>query len=84
MNEEYGYHLCVYLCLIKKSHEFTPQDDDILTIEYFGSFANLINAWEFRDDKWDSGLVVFLGESKHKIKKKAEQAACKISIESLE
>ncbi|MAT48875.1 MAG: hypothetical protein CMA27_03490 [Euryarchaeota archaeon] len=82
-DEEFGYHMGVYLCLNKKSHEFTPQDDDIKTIESFGSFANLIEAWEFRDDKWDTGLVVFLGESKHKIKKKAEQAACKISIDSL-
>ena len=82
-DEEFGYHMGVYLCLNKKSHEFTPQDDDIKTIEFFGSFANLIEAWEFRDDKWDTGLVVFLGESKHKIKKKAEQAACKISIDSL-
>lgn len=82
-DEEFGYHMGVYLCLNKKSHEFTPQDDDIKTIESFGSFSNLIEAWEFRDDKWDTGLVVFLGESKHKIKKKAEQAACKISIDSL-
>ena len=52
----------VYLCLNKKSHEFTPQDDNILTIDNFGSFENLIKAWEFRDEKWDSGLVIFLGE----------------------
>ena len=28
-------------------------------------------------------IVVFLGESKHKIKKKAEQAACKLAIDAL-
>ena len=83
-DDECGYHMGVYLCLNKKSHEFTPQDDDIKTLGYFESFANLIEVWEFRDDKWDTGLVVFLGESKHKIKKKAEQAACKKSIELLE
>ena len=82
-DEELGYHMGVYLCLNKKTHEFTPQDDNITTIDFFGSFSNLITAWEFRDDKWESGLVVFLGESKHKIKKKAEQAACKISLEKL-
>ena len=28
-------------------------------------------------------IFVFLGESKHKIKKKAEQMACKLAIETL-
>ena len=49
----------------------------------FGSFDNLKLAWLHRDDKWDDGLVIFLSESKHKIKKKAEQAACKLAIDSL-
>ena len=30
-----------------------------------------------------NGWVIFLGESKHKIKKKAEQEACRIAIESI-
>ena len=38
-------------------------------------FLVLFFYYFFRDDKWDSGLVVFF-QSKHKIKKKAEQAAC--------
>ena len=32
----------------------------------------------------DSKLWLFLGESKHKIKKKAEQAACKLGLEAIE
>ncbi len=52
-------------------------------INFWGSFENLKQAWQYRDNKWDSGLVIFLSESKHKIKKKAEQAACKLAIETL-
>lgn len=81
-DEETGYHMGVYLCLNIKSHEFTPQDKFIKTIDEFGNFENLKIAWEMRDEKNDR-IVLFLGESKHKIKKKAEQAACKISIEVL-
>ena len=82
-DEETGYHMGVYLCLNKKSHEFTPQDENIKGIGYWGSFENLKQAWQHRDDKWDAGIVIFLSESKHKIKKKAEQAACKLAIETL-
>ena len=82
-DEETGYHMGVYLCLNKKSHQFTPQDDNIKTIDFWGSFENLKEAWRYRDNKWDGGLVIFLSESKHKIKKKAEQAACKLAIETL-
>ena len=39
--------------------------------------------WSHRDEKYDDGLVIFLSSSKHKIKKKAEQAACKESIVKL-
>ena len=39
--------------------------------------------WFHRDEKYDDGLVIFLSSSKHKIKKKAEQAACKFSIDKL-
>jgi len=82
-DDETGYHMGVYLCLNIKSHQFTPQDKKIKSIDFWGSFENLKQAWQYRDDKWESGLVVFLSESKHKIKKKAEQAACKIAIEKL-
>jgi dsRNA-specific ribonuclease len=82
-DEETGYHMGVYLCLNKKSHEFTPQDSDIRKLEEFGTFENFKQTWKNRDTKWDSGLIIFLSESKHKIKKKAEQAACKMAIEVL-
>ena len=78
-DEETGYHMGVYLCLNIKSHQFTPQDDFIKTIDSFGSFENLKLAWLHRDDKWDNGLVIFLGESKHKIKKESRTGSVQIS-----
>jgi len=82
-DEDTGYHMGVYLCLNKKSHEFNPQDNDIKKLEEFGSFENFKQTWQNRGTKWKSGLVLFLSESKHKIKKKAEQSACKMTIEVL-
>lgn len=82
-DEDTGYHMGVYLCLNKKSHEFNPQDSDIKRLEEFGSFENFKQTWLNRETKWKSGLVLFLSESKHKIKKKAEQSACKMAIEVL-
>ena len=31
----------------------------------------------------ENGWVIFLGESKHKIKKKAEQEACRLAVEKI-
>ena len=73
----------VYLCLNIKTSIYSS-NDNIKTIQTFGSFENLKEAWKNRDDKCDNVLVIFLSESKHKIKKKAEQAACKIAIEILQ
>jgi len=82
-DEDTGYHMGVYLCLNKKSHEFNPQDNDIKKLEEFGSFENFKQTWQNRGTKWKSGLVLFLSENKNKIKKKAEQSACKMTIEVL-
>jgi len=86
-NEETGYHMGVYLCLNKKKHEFTPNDDFIEHIEKYinknkPALENLKNYWD-TCEKNNDGIVIILGNSKHKIKKKAEQAACKISIKKL-
>jgi dsRNA-specific ribonuclease len=87
-DEELGYHMGVYLCLNKKIHEFTPNSSFIKNIDEFTSSMEkpidiIKSSSLFHDNKWDDGLVVFLAESKHKIKKKAEQAACKIAIKKL-
>ena len=87
-DEEEGYHMGVYLCLGKKEHEFQPNSPFIKNIDYYkNSEMNVLDVlkkmWLHRDEKYDCGLVIFLSSSKHKIKKKAEQAACKLSIEKL-
>ena len=88
-DEETGYHMGVYLCLNIKSHEFNPQDNIVRNVDYFKKdgpniLVTIKDIWDCKDQKWDhDNMVIFLGESKHKIKKKAEQAACKISIDKL-
>ena len=87
-DEEEGYHMGVYICLGKKEHEFQPNSPFIKNIEYYkNSEMNVLDVlkkmWIHRDEKYDDGLVIFLSSSKHKIKKKAEQAACKESIDKL-
>ena len=62
---------------MKKSVEYYMESNELTAIEV------LKTMWFHRDEKYDEGLVVFLSSSKHKIKKKAEQAACKTSIEKL-
>jgi dsRNA-specific ribonuclease len=80
-DEDTGYHMGVYLCLNKKSHEFEPGDSNIKTLSFWGTLENLKQDWQTKEK--GEGLVIFLSESKHKIKKKAEQAACKLAIDIL-
>ena len=88
-DEEEGYHMGVYLCLGKKEHEFKPNSEFVKPIEDYmkspdsNALDVLKTMWFHRDEKYDCGLVIFLSSSKHKIKKKAEQAACKFSIDKL-
>ena len=87
-DEETGYHMGVYLCLRMKAHQFKPGDSFIKNIDEFTNkdekpLVYMKTLWTFQDEKYEEGWVVFLGSSKHKIKKKAEQAACKISIDKL-
>merc|ERR1712127_1038287 len=88
-DEEEGYHMGVYLCLNIKSHEFTPNDDFVKNIDRFTnkgvkSLDLIHEKWEQKNESGNKdGFVILLGESKHKIKKKAEQEACRISIEKI-
>jgi dsRNA-specific ribonuclease len=75
-DENLGYHMGVYICLGQKSHSLNHRDS--VSWEKFGSFKNI----ETKVD--DVGMLyVFLSESKHKIKKKAEQRACQIAIQKI-
>ena len=87
-DEDEGYHMGVYLCLGKKEHEFEPKSPFIKNVNDYKNIEMtalevLKTMWAHNDEKWDDGLVIFLSSSKHKIKKKAEQAACKDSISKL-
>jgi len=87
-DEEEGYNMGVYLCLDIKSHEFNPNSNIVKQISDVGMgettpLENMKILWHHRDEKYENGWVVFLGSSKHKIKKKAEQAACKMCIDRL-
>ena len=82
-DEEKGYHMGVFLCIGQHYHGLTfddakkIQDIPIVTKNNKDNIEHYIT-------NIDSKLWLFLGESKHKIKKKAEQAACKLGLESIE
>ena len=87
-DEDEGYHMGVYLCLGKKEHEFEPNSPFVKNVKHYKTkemtaLETLKTMWGHNDEKWDDGLVIFLSSSKHKIKKKAEQTACKDSIGKL-
>ena len=98
-DEEYGYNMGVYLCLGIKIHQWQPNDFKVQKIENLPEINNKMGGlntepikkplefikhiWQFRDAEAQEGWVILLGSSKHKIKKKAEQAACKLAIDKL-
>lgn len=74
--DEEGYHMGVYLCLNCEIHEVNHKDS--LPYEKFNSFESIHKYLEEH-----TKLFIFFAESKHKIKKKAEQAACQIAINKI-
>jgi len=76
VDEDEGYHMGVYLCLGQDPHGLTHLDSDPYAT--YGSFPAI------HDAVASGGYVyVFLGEGKHKIKKKAEQTACRLALEGM-
>ena len=75
-DDDEGYHMGVYLCLGQDSHGLSHAQS--VPFSKFKSFDNIQDYIEENDR-----VYVFLGESRHKIKKKAEQAACKIGINQI-
>jgi len=71
-----GYNMGVYLCLGQPV--FGLKHEHSIPIEHFESFAN-IHQYMSSVCK----IFIFLGEGKHKIKKKAEQMACESAIAHL-
>ena len=67
-SDEEGYHMGVYLCLGQEHHSLKHADSN--EYEDFGSLYNIRSYFNLHGK-----IFIFLGESKHKIKKKAEQSA---------
>jgi dsRNA-specific ribonuclease len=76
-NVETGYHMGVYLCLGQPVHNVNHSKS--VSINKFVSY-NEIHQFMSENGK----IFVFLGEGKHKIKKKAEQIACDEAIRHLD
>jgi len=91
-DEDEGYHMGVYLSVKCKSHQFKHHDENVYQIDNFFAKNNISkdptlsfieNIKKYYDALDDPDFIIFLGESKHKIKKKAEQSACKKAFEKI-
>ena len=93
-DEDKGYHMGVYLAVNCKSHEF--KHENVFSVDTFFTNKNIIinktnsileNIKSYYEKKIENKekpvFVIFLSDSKHKIKKKAEQYACKLAFESI-
>tara|TARA_B100000575_G_C22930549_1_gene539287 strand:- start:271 stop:849 length:579 start_codon:yes stop_codon:yes gene_type:complete len=84
-DEEEGYHMGVFLCMGQKHHDLT-RNDAITMDEINNTTTEVISPVDkikYYLENVNEKILLFLGESKHKIKKKAEQSACKIGYELL-
>ena len=75
-DDDFGYHMGVYICLGQKNYNLKHED----SMEYskFGSFEKIHEYIEQYEK-----CFIYLSDGKHKIKKKAEQIACKKAIDIL-
>ena len=72
----------VYLTINSDYHHLTHKDslkvNDVMLDKTKGLLDNIKDYVEINES-----IFLFMGESKHKIKKKAEQAACELAIKLL-
>lgn len=73
-----GYNMGIYLCVGKEIHELHNKE---LPIE-LSKISSLESCVDIIEEQ--GYLYLYLTSSKHKIKKKAEQMACKLAIEMIE
>jgi hypothetical protein len=73
-NSSTGYHMGVYLCLGQSIHNLTHSNS--IPLKNFTSFQSIHEYMSI-----NGKVLVFLGEGKHKIKKKAEQLASMINTD---
>ena len=76
---EQGYHMGVYLCLGQSIHNFLPSDAIHFSKNGIHTFQDIQNYLSTHGK-----IFLFLGESTHKIKRKAEQEACNKVLDLLE
>lgn len=72
-NGDQGYHMGVYLCLGQPT--FGLKHNHSIPFSEYGSFDVIHQRMSV-----EGKVFVFLGEGKHKIKKKAEQTACESAL----
>ena len=77
-DEDQGYHMGVFLCVGQHHHGLTR--NVAITMNDIGTCLEDIVIYMAKNNE---KIWLFLGDSKHKIKKKAEQAACKIAYDIL-
>lgn len=75
-NSDVGFHMGVFLCLGQPIHVVSLQS--AINIKNFKSYLD-IHQYMSQYGK----VLIFLGEGKHKIKKKAEQISCENAINNL-
>ena len=76
-DDDEGYHMGVFICMGQNIINLIFSDS--MPFSTYGSFEKLQEILEENNGK----LFIFLGEGKHKIKKKAEQTACRLAIEQI-
>ena len=75
-SSETGYHMGVFLCLCQPIHEISVRT--ALSYSQFRGFSQIHEYMAVH-----GRIMLFLGEGRHKIKKKAEQIACEEAIRNL-
>lgn len=81
-NPETGYHMGVFLCLGQPIHE-AQQNTPLESVPRFGQAPYRTHGDVHAAMSVNHRVFVFLGEGKHRIKKKAEQIACESAIQVL-
>lgn len=74
-DEEEGYNMGVYLAINVPVENILPENAEVFSEEHVFSFADIQNQLNR-----DGYVFILFANSKHKIKKKAEQTACEMAI----
>ena len=82
-NEDTGYHMGVYLSINSDHHHLNHENALSVSNIIKDTDKNIMDNIQLHLNEVGN-VFLFLGESKHKIKKKAEQASCHNSIKVLE